>query len=155
MTTGPDTFGWDPKNRMCNSSVLCTLCHKKILITSPPTAFLKNGQLDFSKVSDTSGWDLSYLSKMWVESDSLMVFCWFWYQVSQGKTGHHINVLKANSKNQRNDFSFLLLTEFHSIGSILEAIIFKQSIRLNYLVRRRWCKFKWKCKIAGGLNWGR
>ena len=29
FATGPDTFGWDPTTRMCNSSVLCTLCHKK------------------------------------------------------------------------------------------------------------------------------
>ena len=29
FATGPDTFGWDPTTRMCDSSVLCTLCHKK------------------------------------------------------------------------------------------------------------------------------
>ena len=41
---------------------------------------------------------LPYSSKMWAESDSLMAFCWLWYQVSEGKTGHHINVLIANGK---------------------------------------------------------
>ena len=49
-TTGPDTFGGNPKTRIPLHSL-----SEKILITSPPTAFLKYGQPDFSKASDKFG----------------------------------------------------------------------------------------------------
>ena len=88
---------------------LCSSCCKKFPSTGDKNSliptFLTNlafeqkwGDPERKYLKHLFGKYLPYSSKMWAESDSLMAFCWLWYQVSEGKTGHHINVLIANGK---------------------------------------------------------